>query len=99
MDDAVYVLPGASGRGLPLLQPSGVPAGTAAGGSDRALRGGLRWSLERGTAPRANHGVPEFTGGLRSLMPDSLGPIPIPDPPFISPFPLRVDFARGVDLA
>jgi len=31
-------------------------------------------------------------------MADSLGPVPIPDPPFISPFPLRVDFGSGADL-
>jgi hypothetical protein len=28
----------------------------------------------------------------------SLGPVPIPDPPFIAPFPLRVDFGSGTDI-
>jgi hypothetical protein len=31
-------------------------------------------------------------------MSDSLGPIPIPDPPVIGAFPLRGDFGSGVDL-
>jgi hypothetical protein len=31
-------------------------------------------------------------------MADSLGPIAIPDPPFIAPFPLRVDFGSGADV-
>ena len=29
---------------------------------------------------------------------DSLGPIPIPDPPTIAAFPLRGDFGGGIDL-
>ena len=31
-------------------------------------------------------------------MADSIGGVPVPDPPFIAPFPLRVDFGSGADL-
>lgn len=30
-------------------------------------------------------------------MPDSIGPIPVPEPPTIAPFPLKVDYGSGIE--